>query len=43
MTTVMVSHEGRLHERDVGSETVGGAGATRRFDPGPGWRPVEPD
>jgi hypothetical protein len=41
--TFMVDHDGRLFERDLGPDTASRVEAIRRFDPGPGWRPVEPD
>jgi hypothetical protein len=43
VATFMVSHDGRLVERDLGPDTAARVDAIRRFDPGPGWRPVEPD
>lgn len=38
----MVSHDGQLYERDLGRESAARAAATKRFDPGPGWRKVSP-
>ncbi len=43
VATFMVDHDGRLFERNLGPDTAARADAIRRFDPGPGWQPVEPD
>jgi len=38
----MVSHDGRVFERDLGPDSAARAGAIRSFDPGPGWTEVKP-
>lgn len=38
----MVSHDGRVFERDLGPESAAKAVAIRSFDPGPGWTEVTP-
>jgi hypothetical protein len=38
----MVNHEGQIYERDLGPDSAAKAAAITRFDPGPGWRKVEP-
>lgn len=43
VTTFMVSHDGRVFEKDLGPDTATRAQSIRRFDPDPTWRPVEPD
>jgi hypothetical protein len=40
--TFMVSHDGQIYERDLGPATAAQAGATKIFDPGPGWEKVSP-
>jgi hypothetical protein len=40
--TFMVSHDGKLFERDLGPGTDGVVRAMTRFDPGPGWQAVSP-
>jgi len=40
--TFMVSHDGKLYERDLGAGTDAAARAMTRFDPGPGWQEVTP-
>ncbi len=38
----MVSHDGRVFERDLGPDSTAKAVAIRSFDPGPGWTEVTP-
>ncbi|NOV27957.1 DUF2950 domain-containing protein [Cupriavidus necator] len=38
----MVSHDGRVFERDLGPDSRGRALSIRAFDPGPGWTEVTP-
>ncbi|AEI82503.1 hypothetical protein CNE_BB1p10950 (plasmid) [Cupriavidus necator N-1] len=38
----MVSHDGRVFERDLGPDSAAKAVAIRSFDPGPGWTEVTP-
>ncbi|MFJ4294076.1 DUF2950 domain-containing protein [Cupriavidus sp. NPDC089707] len=38
----MVSHDGRVFERDLGPDSAGRAAAIKSFDPGPGWTEVTP-
>ena len=40
--TFMVNHEGQIYERDLGPDTAAKAASLTSFDPGPGWRKVEP-
>jgi hypothetical protein len=40
--TFMVSHDGVVHEQDLGPNTAARANAITRFDPGAGWRRAEP-
>jgi Protein of unknown function (DUF2950) len=40
--TFMVSHDGKLYERDLGPGTDSAARAMKRFDPGTGWQVVTP-
>jgi len=40
--TFMVSHGGKLYERNLGAGTDAAARAMTRFDPGSGWREVTP-
>jgi Protein of unknown function (DUF2950) len=40
--TFMVSHDGKLYERDLGPGTDAAARAVTRFDPGPAWQAVSP-
>jgi hypothetical protein len=40
--TFIVSHEGAVHEKDLGSGTAAVAGGMKRFDPDSTWRRVEP-
>jgi Protein of unknown function (DUF2950) len=40
--TFMVSHDGKLYERDLGPGTDGAARTMQRFDPGAGWQVVTP-
>jgi hypothetical protein len=38
--TFIVSHDGVVYEKDLGTDTAKIASAMSRFDPGPGWTPV---
>ncbi|WP_258874129.1 DUF2950 domain-containing protein [Cupriavidus taiwanensis] len=38
----MVSHDGRVFEKDLGQDGAAKAVATKSFDPGPGWAEVKP-
>jgi hypothetical protein len=38
--TFIVSHDGIVHEQDLGPESVELFKAMERYDPGPGWTPV---
>jgi hypothetical protein len=38
--TFMVSHAGKVYERDLGPQSAAKAEATKSFDPGPGWSQV---
>nr|WP_232533029.1 MULTISPECIES: DUF2950 domain-containing protein [Ramlibacter] len=38
----MISHDGQIYERDLGPGSATKAAATSTFDPGPGWKKVEP-
>jgi hypothetical protein len=40
--TFMVNHLGQIYERDFGRDTVKRAAAVKTFDPGKGWKKVEP-
>jgi len=40
--TFMVSHDGKIYERNLGPGTDAAARAMTRFDPGPGWQEVAP-
>jgi hypothetical protein len=40
--TFIVSHEGAVHEKDLGPGTAAFAGGMKRFDPDSTWRRVEP-
>jgi len=39
----MVSHDGQVYERNLGSDTAARAAAIDKFDPGPGWNKVSPE
>lgn len=38
----IVSHNGKIYEKDLGRSTTATAARLNAFDPGAGWRPVEP-
>lgn len=38
----IVSHNGKVYEKDLGRSTTAAAARLSAFDPGAGWRPVEP-
>jgi hypothetical protein len=38
--TFIVSHDGIIHEQDLGPESIELFKAMERYDPGPGWTPV---
>jgi hypothetical protein len=40
--TFIVNHDGVVYEKDLGPNTAKAAAAIKRFDPGPGWKPVSP-
>jgi hypothetical protein len=40
--TFLVSHDGKLYEKDLGLQTEAKAKAMSRFDPDASWRKVEP-
>jgi len=39
--TFIVSHNGKVYERDLGKDTAKLGGAMKSFDPGKGWKTVE--
>ena len=41
--TFIVSHNGKVYERDLGKDTAKAAAAIKSFDPGKGWKVVEPE
>lgn len=38
----IVSHNGKVYEKDLGRSTTAAAARLNAFEPGPGWRPVAP-
>jgi hypothetical protein len=40
--TFLVSHDGKVFQRNLGPETARIAAGIRVYDPGPGWQPVAP-
>jgi hypothetical protein len=38
--TFIVSHNGKVYERDLGKDTAQRAAAIKAFDPAPGWKPL---
>jgi Protein of unknown function (DUF2950) len=42
LKSFMVSHAGKVYERDLGPESAAKAQAMSSFDPGPGWAEVQP-
>ena len=42
VTSFLLSHDGKVYERDLGPDTAKKAAATLSFDPGPGWNKVAP-
>jgi len=42
VTTIMVSHDGVLYEKDLGPSTAARARKMTRFDPDASWRKVGP-
>jgi hypothetical protein len=40
--TFMVSHNGKVYEKDLGKNTAGAAAKMTAFDPGAGWKEVAP-
>jgi hypothetical protein len=41
--TFIVSHNGKVYERDLGKNTGKVAPAIKSFDPGKGWNVVKPE
>lgn len=39
--TFIVNQDGKVYQKDLGRETASLAATMRRFDPGPGWAPVD--
>ena len=40
--TFIVSHNGKIYEKDLGEDTAGIGAKMATFDPGPGWKEVAP-
>ena len=41
--TFIMSHEGKVYQRDLGEDTAKTAMSMSAYDPGPEWKKVEPE